>query len=278
LQDSDGYLWFGSEGGLTQYQRNLYPPRAQIASITSDKTYSDLSRIPSFNIGTRLTIEYGSIDLKTIPEKRQYRCRVYESKNSDKVGYNTPTKKVTFDWIPKDYGAYTFQMQAIDRDLNYSEPTSLEININPPPFYRRMGFIVGAIAVAFLIPTLILGSVIMFQRRQKFETISNPYIVGNPIRSKEMFFGRESDFDFVRAKLGQGQSGLVMVFAGARRSGKTSILFQILNGRLGQQFVSVLLDMQAMTVDSEAEFFERITMNINTVLEERIELSPGARG
>jgi hypothetical protein len=36
------------------------------------------------------------------------------------------------------------------------------------------------------------------------------------------------------------------VFCGERRSGKTSILFQILNGRLGERFLPVLVDMQIL--------------------------------
>jgi len=128
-----------------------------------------------------------------------------------------------------------------------------------------------------MIPSVIYASMLNRQKRkQVFEAISNPYIVGNPIRSGDMFFGREDDFRFVQAKLGTGETGLVIVFAGERRSGKTSILFQILNGRLGEQFVPILLDMQAMTVDSEAEFFEKIASEIGSALEERIMISANA--
>jgi AAA+ ATPase superfamily predicted ATPase len=171
-------------------------------------------------------------------------------------------------------GNYTFKVTAIDRDLAYSEqPASIQVTILAPPFYKKTTFLIGAILAAFFIPTGILAVVLVGQKKQAFEPISNPYIVGNPIRSKEMFFGRESDFEFVRAKLTSGsagaspsQAGLVIVFAGERRSGKTSILFQILNGELGERFVPVLMDMQAMAVDSDAEFLERIASEINEAL------------
>ena len=96
------------------------------------------------------------------------------------------------------------------------------------------------------------------KRGQVFETIPNPYIVGNPIRSKDMFFGREDDFRFIRDKLVNSPTGLIIVLAGERRSGKTSILYQILNGRLGERFVPVFIDMQAMTIRDEAEFFQHL--------------------
>jgi hypothetical protein len=215
------------------------------------------------------------MDFKTVPEKRQYRYRINEvgARHASSPQWRRPTKAAQFEWTPKKAGTYIFEVQAIDRDLNYSEPASLELKILPPPLYKRAGFIIGTILAAFFIPTGVLGTILIHQKKQAFEPIPNPYIVGNPIRSKDMFFGRESDFEFVRAKLAGGsagaspsQAGLIIVFAGERRSGKTSILFQILNGALGEQFVPVLLDMQAMAVDSDAEFLERMASGINEAL------------
>src|SRR4029079_6781497 len=87
----------------------------------------------------------------------------------------------------------------------------------------------------------------------------NPYIVGNPIRSESMFFGREDDFRYVRTKLEGVSQGVVIVFCGERRVGKSSILYQLVNGRLGDRVVPVFVDMQEMVITSEAEFFSRIT-------------------
>ena len=87
----------------------------------------------------------------------------------------------------------------------------------------------------------------------------NPYIVGNPIKTKEMFFGREDDFQFVARKIGEGRSNQILVFCGERRSGKTSILFQILGGRLGERFLPVLIDMQILAgIKDDLHFFRTI--------------------
>jgi predicted AAA+ superfamily ATPase len=84
----------------------------------------------------------------------------------------------------------------------------------------------------------------------------NPYIVGNPIRSREMFFGREDDFQYVVRKIGASRANQVLVFCGDRRSGKTSILFQILGGRLGERFLPVLVDMQILAgIRDDAQFW-----------------------
>jgi ligand-binding sensor domain-containing protein len=275
-QDSDGYLWFATDGGITRYRPSAAPPGIRIASIkVMEQLYEDLAAIPPIALGSHVTIEYGAIDLKTVPEKRQYRHRISETQDSrrktqDSLGsreaYDPPTKRTSFDWTPKRPGTYIFEVQAIDRDLNYSEPASLELHVLPPPFYTRAGFIIGTILAAFFIPTGVYTGLLVRQKKQVFEPIPNPYVVGNPIRSKDMFFGRQNDFEFIRMKLGAGQAGLVIVFAGERRSGKTSILFQILNGELGERFVPVLMDMQAMAVDSEAEFLEKMASGINEAL------------
>jgi DNA-binding NtrC family response regulator/ligand-binding sensor domain-containing protein len=176
--DPDGSLWFGTSEGLTLYRRNTIPPRVSIVSVTSDQTYTDLSNIPALIVGQRVTIEYNSYDSKTVPEKRQYRCRVYETRDvrretgdvrqkkdvsslkSDVSGlksqvsslrsqvsslrsqvsglksdvpYLPPTKNTTFDWIPENPGTYAFEVQAIDRDLNYSEPAVLSLTVQPDP-------------------------------------------------------------------------------------------------------------------------------------------------
>jgi hypothetical protein len=90
---------------------------------------------------------------------------------------------------------------------------------------------------------------------------SNPYIVGNPIKAREMFFGREDDFHFVLRKIGPGTNQIV-VLTGERRSGKTSILFQILGGRLGSSFLPVLLDMQMLAgIKDDRAFYAAIARN-----------------
>ena len=150
--DPDGNLWIGASEGLTRYRRNTTPPKVSIISVTSDQTYrlktqdarhkTERSGIPALIVGQRITIEYRSHDSKTVPEKRQYRCRVYEAggnepapllPRSPALPYLPPTKDTTFDWIPEEPGTYVFEVQAIDRDLNYSEPAMLSLTVQPDP-------------------------------------------------------------------------------------------------------------------------------------------------
>jgi hypothetical protein len=95
-----------------------------------------------------------------------------------------------------------------------------------------------------------------------FRPIHNPYIVGNPIKDQRMFFGREDDFAYIRQKIQAGKRGGLLVLCGTRRSGKTSILFQIMNGRLGGEFFPVLIDMQAMAVENDLDFLVKLAEGI----------------
>ncbi len=88
---------------------------------------------------------------------------------------------------------------------------------------------------------------------------SNPYIAGNPINDKAMFFGRDEDFQFIREKFLNQEHGLILTLAGERRSGKTSILFQIRNGRLGDGFIPFFIDMQSMAgIEDTPQFLGQI--------------------
>ena len=102
-----------------------------------------------------------------------------------------------------------------------------------------------------------------------FKHIPNPFIVGNPIKSRDMFFGRQDDFEYIKRKLQSGVKSYIIVFSGERRSGKTSILFQVLNGELGEGFLPILIDMQTMAgLQNENEFFEKIAKETFRALEE----------
>lgn len=91
----------------------------------------------------------------------------------------------------------------------------------------------------------------------------NPFIFGNPVKSKEMFFGRQAEFDLARTLLARATGGLVIVFCGERRSGKTSILYQVKSGELGEEFLPIFVDLQAFAASrSEDEFYEALLFEI----------------
>ncbi|HJQ24310.1 MAG TPA: two-component regulator propeller domain-containing protein [Blastocatellia bacterium] len=164
-------------------------------------------------------------------------------------------------------GAHAFELIALNRDLyGAQQPTAqLQLRVGSP-FWKRWWFY--ALAVAVL--GLALGAIFTAHRLREREYVlpkhlrtfqpiePNPYVVGNPIRTEKMFYGREDDFRYVRTKLEGASQGVLIVFCGERRAGKSSILYQVLNGRLGERFIPVFVDLQEMVVSSDSEFFARV--------------------
>ena len=106
----------------------------------------------------------------------------------------------------------------------------------------------------------------------------NPYIVGNPVRNPAMFFGRDAEFELVQKRFSVAARGSLMVFCGERSSGKTSILMQIQQGRLGPEFLPVLIDMQAMVAQNEAEFLDWIVDEIGRQRADAAPVPPALSG
>ena len=150
-QDSEGRFWFATFDGVTQYNPNRVPPRVRIVSVQTDKTSAQtgsLETIEDITTNTRVTIQYSSIDFKTVKEKRQYRVRIKEID----ADWRKPTLSDTFNISFDKPGTYTFEVVAIDRDLNYSAPVSLTLTVVLP--WHQNGWILypsgGAIVVLLL--------------------------------------------------------------------------------------------------------------------------------
>jgi len=175
--DPDGSIWFSTAKGLTRYRRSKDSPGIQIVSVKiADEEHTELQSIPAVITGHRVTFKYNAIDFKTLPERRQYRCRIIEippnppfSKGGTRgiaPDWNKPTKSNLFDFTFKKPGSYIFEVQAIDRDLNYSAPASLPLTVIPP-FYLRAGFLIPTIGMGTLLLLISIILAIGYLKRQR---------------------------------------------------------------------------------------------------------------
>jgi AAA+ ATPase superfamily predicted ATPase len=159
----------------------------------------------------------------------------------------------------------------LNRDLYGAREPAARLSLRVgSPVWKRWWFYALALAVL----GMALGAIFMAHRLREREYLlpkhlrafqpiePNPYLVGNPIRTEKMFYGREDDFRYVRTKLEAASQGVLIVFCGERRAGKSSILYQVSNGRLGERFIPVFVDLQEMVVSSDSEFFARVARRI----------------
>jgi HEAT repeat protein len=99
---------------------------------------------------------------------------------------------------------------------------------------------------------------------RKFKYIPNPYITGGPIKpkSKEMFFGRGDVFKFIQDNISSAAQKNVLILQGERRTGKTSILYQVQNF-LGSEYIGVFLDGQEFGATTLDYFFYKMAKHIS---------------
>ena len=103
------------------------------------------------------------------------------------------------------------------------------------------------------------------------EALSNPYVAGSPVSRPEMFFGREDVFEFVRGALVGQQQDNVLVLYGKRRTGKTSVLYQM-HRHLDPRYLPSLIDLQALTMDSPAGLFWEMASTVRRSLRREYQL------
>ncbi|MDA1277518.1 MAG: response regulator [Verrucomicrobia bacterium] len=160
-------LWVGFlDGGLTRYRRTKSRPSVRLLEVKlGDQTVTNLASVPKVEIRRPVSIQYHGIDLKTLPEKRQFYYRLANA--SGQIVFAGVTKDRKFEWTPQKGGAYTFEVQAIDRDLNYSTPARLAFRATVP-WYANAWIIVpgGSTFGGLAIWAFIARAIYMRQRRE----------------------------------------------------------------------------------------------------------------
>jgi len=105
---------------------------------------------------------------------------------------------------------------------------------------------------------------------EKYEPIENPYIVGPPVTEKDskVFYGREDIFEFIQSIFVHEHQGEFIVLYGERRTGKTSILYQLTH-RLDEHYIPVFVDVHGIIDPGNAIFLYSIAESIEYTLYEK---------
>jgi ligand-binding sensor domain-containing protein len=270
-QDSFGRIWIATDKGVVRHIPVTVPPPAEVSLEVDGRPEASVdSETNAFIVPYgrhKLTFHFAAV---SISGQVRYLYRI-NSDGGSKSWEVLPMQQGVERDVSRtdlDEGAHTFELIALSRDLyGAAAPTAmLSIRIGSP-FWKRWWFYALALAVLGMAS----GAIFVAHRLREREYVlpkelrtyvpiePNPYLVGNPIRTEKMFFGREDDFRYVRTKLEGVSQGVVIVFCGERRAGKSSILYQVLNGRLGDRFIPVFVDLQEMVISSDSEFFARVS-------------------
>jgi len=135
--DRNGYIWIGTEGGVMRFIPNKTPPVVYITRMIADDTYTEPKGIISLKSNVRrLSFNYHAISFKTRPGGMKYFYQLIG--HDDK--WLGPINRENIEYFELEPREYTFQVRAVDRDLNYSEISSVLVVIPAPPFYQTTVF------------------------------------------------------------------------------------------------------------------------------------------
>lgn len=106
-----------------------------------------------------------------------------------------------------------------------------------------------------------------------FESIQpNPYITGGAVDTPTMFFGRQDVLDFLSANLIGTHQSNVIILQGNRRTGKSSILKQTVNGNIFSPHFPVYIDCQGLGKLTDQRFFYKIAREIWKALRKQADI------
>lgn len=268
-EDEAGNIWIATNRGAVRHRPSRIAPAAQVVLEVDGRAYpleeSETIEVPYGR--HRFTFRFSAVSLGG-QVRYLYSVKLQGGGTGWKVLPSQQPAEREVSLLELEEGVHSFELMALNRDLYGAARPAAAISLRIGlPFWKRWWFysigivIVGLAGATFLaISRLRQREYILPRELRNYVPIEpNPYIVGNPIRTEAMFFGRQDDFRYVRTKLEGVSQGVVIVFCGERRVGKSSILYQVLNGRLGDRFIPVFVDLQEMVVSSDSELFARVS-------------------
>lgn len=128
LEDRAGTFWLGTVvGSIIRYQPRQTPPRIRLIRVTTDQVYENVEEVYLSTAGQPVIFEYKGLSFSTHPRDMLY---VYRLQGYDPDwGPATRELRACYQNLPP--GDYTFQVQAIDRDLNYSATAQAQLVVEP---------------------------------------------------------------------------------------------------------------------------------------------------
>ena len=128
LEDRDGTFWFGTVvGSVIRYRPRQTPPRIRLIRVVSDQAYENLEEVCLSTVGQPVVFEYKGMSFSTHSRDMLYE---YQLQGYD-LDWCPATRELRACYQNLPPGDYTFQVRAIDRDLNYSETAQAQLAVKP---------------------------------------------------------------------------------------------------------------------------------------------------
>ena len=131
LEDRDGTFWFGTVlGSVIRYRLRQTPPRIRLLQVIADQVYEDpAEEVILSTTDQQVIFEYKGLSFSTPSNDMLYICRL-QGHDPDWQPATRDRQAYYRDLSPGDY---TFQVKAVDRDLNYSKIAQVRLSVEPDP-------------------------------------------------------------------------------------------------------------------------------------------------
>jgi signal transduction histidine kinase/ligand-binding sensor domain-containing protein len=167
IQGRQGGYWIGTDKGLTRYRPSKQKPFTPQLIVETAAAHPGSGQIPSISLGQLIGFRFDGVDFKTQPFRRFYRLAILRGRVENPPGkhdaaWREPTLSKQFDWIPRQPGNYSVFLQSIDRDLNYSTPSRVYLQIVTPWYsnawvmFPSGSGVLGLIGWAFVARSLVI--------------------------------------------------------------------------------------------------------------------------
>ncbi len=128
FQDDDGSVWIATEGGITRYQPRPTPPSVRLVDAIADQHYGTVERVETTTACKLVAFEFRGGSLTTQSDRFVY---IYRLVGHDEEWHTTRTGRAEFRNLQP--GSYTFEVQAVDRDFNYSPVLHIVLEVENDP-------------------------------------------------------------------------------------------------------------------------------------------------
>jgi hypothetical protein len=276
-----GMVYLGGENGVIRYAPDASPPVVRVISVNGRVPHDGMVTVPA---DARVQILLQGQDTLTLSDELLY---LHQLQGQDDGWRESRTGSVVYPSL--ESGDYRFRAQVRDVNMNYSQPVEFTMRVRRATAFVWLPGMVGHVRPEFVLFGIIFITLLMavigyaswsaavrwHMRNQAVERRYNPYIAGTPVRSPDMFFGRDELLQTVEASLAYNS---LMIY-GERRIGKTSLLYRLLDDlrRLKDdqfKYFPVFVDLEGT---QEAEFFHHLMEGLLDALQDELTDFPAHR-
>jgi signal transduction histidine kinase/CheY-like chemotaxis protein/streptogramin lyase len=135
IQSREGHMYFATLDGLVRYVPGQVAPQVRVLQVVADQVYSGDAEIEVSTVVRQVMFEFRGMSFSTQPEDMLY---VHQLAGYE-IGWSPAANELRVYYENLPVGHYSFQVKAIDRDLNYSQVASVQLTVVADDREERIG-------------------------------------------------------------------------------------------------------------------------------------------